>query len=429
MDNKLLINRAKEFEKEYFPCAKEWWCIEVLFTTKEDNKKWTLRGDFYQAIGHKRPVFSVYSASLFDLDEKKTYFNNYFNPVKLDTKKDKFEIKFEDAYIKGAYPDYETYIFVPAKDIHLNLKYHAESLPYWVAQQSTNGWLPWIFGYYRYGFIPNNKVEGTLKIHGKKFALKGHGYFEHIFGDFSFIKENKTQKSFKKTISIYTSLIGNWIRKQRFQIPRSIMFGTDNRAPGYDWLWAVLDNNWSIFFGNMMLWIMEGPTTGTLILTKDGINYEEFSDIYFRYNKMKYLKEYDFYYPLELEIIAKKGNELLHFKCKNITDGFEDITKLKKVVRFGFTICQVPIKLEGYYKKGDEKIDIKSFAKMEFHRTVRASGHNTLKLSVDIAKNSFGFYSRLDSHIFRKKADITLRLLPKPNFKVNLNKIDLSKLK
>lgn len=430
MENKLESNKAYEFEKEYFPCAKEWWCVEGFFTTIENNKKWSFKGDFYQAIGKDKTYWSVFSITIFDLDKNKNYFFQYADESsKLDIAKEKFYIKFGKTYIKGSFPNYQMNLFDPIDNITLNLKYKAESLPYWVAQKTTDGWLPWSLGYYRYGFIPKNKIEGTIDIDGEKLTFNGEGYFEHIWGNFSFLSMSSSRRSIKKSISMYTKLIGNWIHNQEFKIPKSIMFGTDNRAPGYDWIWAILDNGWSIFFGNMMLWIMEGPATGTLILSKDGINYNEFSNIYFKYNKMKYLKDHDFYYPIELEICATKGHEKLYLKCKNITEGFQDLARAKKVAKFGFMICQVPCKLDGYYINGNKKSSIKGLSKMEFHRTLRPLGHNSLKINFDISKNRFGIFSSFDSHYFRKKLDINFYLLPKPNLKINFDRINKPQLK
>ena len=128
-------------------------------------------------------------------------------------------------------------------DISYHQNNHAESQPYWVAQQITKGWLPWGLGYYRYGFIPKNEIKGNIIINDKKYTILGKGYFEHIWGDFSFFYLSSAKKSFKKTITIYVKLLGNWIHNQDIRFPKSIILSTDNRPPGYDWSWILLDND------------------------------------------------------------------------------------------------------------------------------------------------------------------------------------------
>jgi hypothetical protein len=58
-------------------------------------------------------------------------------------------------------------------DIKINLSYQSQAHPHWIAQDVTNGWLPMGFGFYRYSFIPNNIITGTLEIKGKKYKIEG----------------------------------------------------------------------------------------------------------------------------------------------------------------------------------------------------------------------------------------------------------------
>ena len=90
------------------------------------------------------------------------------------------------------------YFSDPINEIELDLKYHTESLPYSVAQQITNGWLPWGLGYFRYGFIPKNEIKGTITINNQKLTIVGKGYFEHIWGEFSFFYLFPSKRSIKK---------------------------------------------------------------------------------------------------------------------------------------------------------------------------------------------------------------------------------------
>ena len=431
MEKRTIAPSIIDFEREYFPCPKEWWCVEGFFTTVKNNKNWSFKGDFCQIITRSKSEVSIYSMKLFDLTSNKIYeyySGNYSS--KLESAKDKFHVKYDKSYLGGSFPTYQMYLNDPKNNLDLDIEYHAESLPYWVAQQVTNGWLPWGLGYYRYGFIPKNDITGTIKIDNELFSIKGKGYLEHIFGDFSFLNLKASKISTKKIISIYAKLFDWWIRNQKIEIPKSIMFCTDNRPFGYDWLWAVLDNGWSLFYGNIISWVAEGPTAGVLILSKNGTKYNEFGNIRFKYITMKYIPEYDFYYPTELEIISAKGNEKLYLHFKNTSEGFEDIGKSpnrKGII--GYVICQVPCTVEGYYFDGVEKISISGNSKMEFHRLLHVFGHNSLRFDFKLSKNCFGIMSNFDSHYFGKKIDINLKILPGPKLKINYNRINKSQLK
>jgi hypothetical protein len=427
---KKVTSKNNEFEKEQFPCAKEWWCIEGFLNTIKNNKKWSFKADLYQAIGRDKTTWSVYTLTLFDLVTQKTFrYNSANDSSKLQSKKDKFYIKFDKSYIKGSYPTYQTQFMDPNININLNLRIHAESLPYWIAQKITDGWLPWGLGNYRYGFIPKNEIKGKITINKQKLSIIGNCYFEHIWGDFSFYYLSAYKRSLKKTISTYTKLMGNWIHHQDIKIPKSIMFSTDNRPSGYDWIWVILDNGWSIFYGNFIFWVIEGPATGILILSKDGIKYDEFCNIHFKYNKMKYLKKYDFYYPTELELIATKKYEKLYLHIRNTHESIEDLTEEKDEKRIlGFMIGQVPSKAEGYYFNGNKKISLDGVSKMEFHRLLRRSGHNSIKFNFELSKNCFRILSNLNSHYFGKKIDINLNLFPRTKLKIKFNKINKSQL-
>jgi hypothetical protein len=420
MKKKQTTHITHEFEREHFPCAKEWWCVEGFFTTIENNKKWSFKAHLYQAIGRDKSIWSIYSITLFDLNAHKIYsYDSSNDSLKLQTAKDNFFIKYDKSYIKGSYPRYQMHFLDSINNINLNLKYNAESLPYWIAQKITDGWLPWGLGFFRFGFILKNDINGTININNQKLSIIGKGYFEHIWGDFSFFYLSSFRRSIKKTISTYAKLLVNWIHNQNIKFPKSILLSNDNRPPGYDWAWILLENGWSVFFGNMTFWLTEGLGTGILILSKDGIKYNEFSNFHFKYNKMKYLKKYDFYYPIELEINATKDNEKLYLHIRNTSKSIENLTEAtEKKGLYGVVICEIPSNVDGYYYNSNKKIIIKGLSKMEIHRLLRMSGHNSIKLNFELNKKNFGVLSSLDSHYFGKKLDINLHILPRPNFKI-----------
>jgi hypothetical protein len=163
---------------------------------------------------------------------------------------------------------------------------------------------------------------------------------------------------------------------------------------------------------------------GILIISKDGKTDNEFGNIRFKYNKMKYLKKFDFYYPNELEIKATKGNEKIYLNFKNISESFEDIftTTGRKIIR-GFAICQVPCKVDGYYINGTKKVNIGGTSKVEFHRLLSILGHNSLSINFELTKNCCYIISHFNSHYFRKKISFKLQFLPKPSLKIRFKKL------
>ena len=59
--------KRHEYDKEYFPCAKEWWCTEGFFTTEEDNKE--IEDDDREALKNK--AFDDWVTSLWDDPDNK----------------------------------------------------------------------------------------------------------------------------------------------------------------------------------------------------------------------------------------------------------------------------------------------------------------------------------------------------------------------
>jgi len=416
---------TKEDEKEHYPSVIEWWGFEAFFKSVEDNKQWGLKGSCSQFCNRKKQPGSNCIITLFDI-EKNKHFHYYSRDTsrKLESIKDNFHVKYRDCFIKGLFPDYDLCFKDPENKIELNLNSHAESLPHWVAQDITNGWLPMGSGLYRYGFIPKNKLSGTMKIKNKKYTVEGISYFEHVWGNFSYSEPLTTLGEFTKSLSKSIRLLGWWIHYHTPKIPKSIMFSTENNPLGYDWTWAVFDNGWSLFYGNILLFVMKGPAAGILIFTKDGKIYTEFANITFQYNKIKYAKDYDFYYPIDFELEAIKGKEKLHLRFKAITDPFEFLLKFKEGKSFlGFIICETPGMVEGYYTDGSKKISLKGVCKMEPQRQTTNIGHNSLKLDFLLPPKGVGIKADFNSHYFKKRINMTLNLAPQPHLRCKFKRV------
>jgi hypothetical protein len=420
-----------EDEREHYPpCLMEWWAAEAFFTSIEDKKKWSLKVAFTEWYENPQKIGSISNITLFNQDDDKHYvYCKRDDSKRLKSEIDTFYVQFEDSFMKGSFPVYNMRFINPKYDIEVNLKLEAESYPHWIAQEITNGWLPMGFGLYRYGFIPRTKLTGKLRVKDKTYNIEGIGYFEHVWGDFDYDKPFYTA-TFKKALKINLSLIRWWLKNNKIKIPKSITFTSENNPFGYDWAWAVFDNNWSIFYGNSMFWIMDGPAMGILVLTKDGKKYISFPKIRFHYNKLKYADDYDFYYPTELQINAIKGVQKLDLTFKMTTTPREYISifPYAKYIWIGLAICEIPGVVEGYYYNGLTKTKLSGICKIEPQRQIEIIGHNKLKIDIKKPPKGVGIKLDFESHYFMKKLFFNLQFAPRPKINIKTQRIDCSKI-
>ncbi len=396
----------------------EWWCAETFFKTVEDNKEWNLKAVLTEWYKENKSKLNI---TLFDKKSDR-YFSFLSEKLtsNLETKKDSCYIKYENSYIKGKFPDYEMTFEDKDNDILIFLKYHSNIHPHWISQEITDGTIPMGLGFYKYGFIPKCEVTGEMKIKEKKYEIKGIGYYEHVWGNISF--ENPFTKISKKkhTISSYAKLIGWWIHNHKIKIPKSLEFCNENNPFGYDWTWALLDNGWSLFYGNSMFFIKKGPALGILYLNKGDNSYEQFCDINFEYRKTRYIKKYDFYYPSEIKFTAKKDDKKLEliFSMVGVSREYVSLFR-KKAIWKGLVICEAPGIVKGNYYDGSKKIPINGICKIEPQRQIPRIGHNSLKLDFYLPPKGFGCKIEFDSHFLNKKIGFIFQL--KPKLKVRLN--------
>lgn len=433
-----------EDEREHFPCAAEWWCAEGFFKTVENNKKWSFNSsitvgcskDGKAVAGLKTTIFDQknnkhhkYSNLKYHGQNSSTLYNESIKHKSVNRGSEGFYVGHDDSYMKGLFPDYRIHLNDIENNILFDFNFQAKSMPQWVAQRITDGWLPWGLGLYRYGFIPKLDISGKMKIKNKIFNIEGTGYFEHVWGDWFLQNPLYAFSNVKKTFLLYAKLGGWWLHNHKIKFPKSIIFTSENNPIGYDWIWAVMENGWTIFYGNIMLWLMKGPTAGILILSKDGENYEDFCDISFLYKKTKYSKNYDFSYPTELELIAKKNKEILHlrFKMTNECNEFSQQFPEKGYWR-AFVICEAPGIVDGYYYDGKNKINLKGFCKIEPQRQISKFGHNSFKLDFLLPPKGVGASFDLNSHFLRKNIHAQIQLSPRPKVSFNIFKNDNSNI-
>jgi len=409
-------------EGDHFPVMKEWWTIETLFKTIEDNRKWNLISSFAYKLSDKTSFFQYV---LFDITSGKYVVHKDVNDdiKKLLTTKNRIDIKFEKSYISGLYPNYNIHIEDEKQDFFADMKYTARSLPHWVAQNKTNGFLPIGLNYYRYGFLPNCDLTGTLQLNNKTFNIKGKGYIEHAYGNWSYENPFKKIHDLKKTISIYTKLGKWWLSQNKPHIPKSISLTTENNIFGYDWVWGVFDNEWSLFFGNSMFWVSEGPSFGSLYVSPDGYNYLEFCNVRFRYNKVIYIKEYDIYYPSEIELIGKLDDKRIQIKFSKSTDSYEYISPYEnsKIYK-AWILCEMPGRMTGLYSDKERTVNLEGDCKIVILRLPSSFGHNSIKFDFLLPPKGVGVDINFNSHYLKKEIFTKLHFAPKPSFGFKMKK-------
>jgi len=410
-----------EDEGDHYPVAKEWWTIETLFSTKEDRRKWNLITTFaYELEGPS----CFYQHILFDITAKKPVAHRDLNDdiTKFKHTKNKVDLSYEKSFFKGLYPSYNFHIEDSKYDFIADMMYKAQSLPHWSAQDATNGYLPIGFDHFRYGWLLNCNLSGTLKFKGKNYTVDGKGYLEHAYGNWSYRNPFQQLSSLKKTFTTYMKLTNNWTSHNKPRIPKHIAFSTENNIFGYDWFWSVAQNNWSIFYGNFMCWISEGPAFGVLSISPDGKEFWDFYNVRFRYTKMRYNKKFDFYYPSEMEVVGKLGKKTVHLRVWSVTESYEYTDPYTSKIYKVFALCEMPGKMEGSLNDGNKITKLTGDCKIVPQRQSSILGHN--KLSIDVVKppKGIGMKFELDSHHFMKKIKTEFNLTSRPLFKIHMKK-------
>ncbi len=434
MTNKIISKKDKQInpwtpedEGDHYPSMKEWWCIQTFFKTLEDNRKWNLKSSFAYEL-ETPSCFFLYH--LFDITSKKFVAGKSLNDKieKLSHKKNKVDLKYEKNSIKGLYPKYKIHIEDEKKDLIAEINYNAKIYPHWSAQDSTNGYLPFGLDYYRYGWLLNCDLSGSLKFMEHTYKIKGKGYLEKTWGNFSYTNPFQKLSRFKKTISIYGNLFYWWFAHRKPKIPNQIAFTSENNPFSYDWFWGIFKNDWSILYGNSLFWLSKGPAFGVLTLFTEGNKYIDFSDVSFHYNKIKYIEEYDMYYPTDLNLTAKIDDKKIKLRVWPDCEIYEYIEKFKGNGFYrAFILPEIPGKIKGIYTDSERTVKLEGDCKIEQQRQPSKLGHNSLK--IDIIKPPKGVGVKVDfkSNYLKKMMLLNLRLAPRPKLKFDFMKIDVSK--
>lgn len=397
----------EENEGDHYPCKREWWNVDAFFVANKKN--WSVTASFEYEM--ETPACNLF-LTLFDHDNG-TYYDlgSYGDKMgALIHEKGDVNLSYNNSWMKGKYPDY--FVHFERKGIIINMHYHAISPPKFVADNISNGILPMGAGYYVYGFIPYCIVEGNISMNGRIFSINGKGYYEHVWGNWTYGSPfGKTDS--KKVLSAYYRLGKWWLSHHKISIPSSLTLATDNNMFGYDWAWATFSNNWSLFYGNVLFWITKGPAFGILYLAMPNGKYITFSNIHHEYGKMVYVEKYDVYYPSEIFIKAKEGTKklYLHFIMTSKVHAYIDTNISSKYWR-AIALWESPGIVKGYYSNGSTNISLNGKCEIEPDRQISILGHGELNMNFFTLPHGIGFDMEMVSHLLGIQFEMEIHLFP-----------------
>ena len=206
-----------------------------------------------------------------------------------------------------------------------------------------------------------------------------------------------------------------WLSQHKLVIPHRLTFTTENNPIGYDWFWGVTDNNWSILYGNAMFWLSEGPAFGLLTVTPDGKNFYDFCNVKFHYNNLVYVKEYDFYYPSDIEITGILDDKKINLRIWGTTESYDYIYPHENSEYYkALTLFEIPGRMKGTYKDDKKTLPLEGDCKIVQQRQPSVLGHNSLKLYFLKPPKGVGLDIDFNSHFLKKRINSRIQFAPRP---------------
>jgi len=343
-------------------CIREWWNIDA-FVKGEKNYSITASFEYEK----ETPAANLFF-TLFDWDENKTYdLGSYEDDISTIKCNSRYEvnISYKSSWMKGRYPKY--IVHLENEGVIVELELQAVSKPKFVLEDE-GGILPIGFGYYKYLFIPKCRVKGWIKFNGIFEKVEGAGYFEHVWGNWSY---NNPLKG--GAILHYFRLFDWWIKNKNISM-NSITVASNNPF-GYDWCWASFSNGWALFYGAIPFWVEE-MKFGIAYLC-DGEKIMELGKIYYEYLDGIFCE--GTYIPTKIKLVAE-GNEklVLIMKMDKKPHLYKDY--LNSFYWEKLILYECPGKIKGYFIN-DEKIDLDGYCEIEIERQISIFKYLLFKLN------------------------------------------------
>jgi hypothetical protein len=142
-----------------------------------------------------------------------------------------------------------------------------------------------------------------------------------------------------------------------------------------------------------------------------------------------YVKNYDLYYPADLELIGRLEDKTIQLRFWSTTDSYEYIDPHKKG-RFykAFILSELPGRLEGTFTDKEQTIPLQGECKIVLLRQAPLLGHNAVNLKVLLPPKGVGVSVELDFHSLNKRLFTKLQFAPRPKVNCHLKRIDFSQI-
>jgi len=401
-------------EGDHFPCSREWWNVDAFIRTAEGDQ-WSLTSSF--EYEQETPACNLF-LTLFNFETGARYrLGSYGDPFgTLSHSKGHVDLHYGKSWMQGSYPRYDVYF--ERKNVTVALRFEAVTPPRYVADSVSGAILPMGLGYYIYGFIPRCIVSGTLTLNNQTTEVIGTGYYEHVWGNWTYGNILQDTSNLPTVFSSYYQLARWWLSHRSPSLPLSIGFSSDNNMFGYDWIWASFDNGWSMFYGNIPFWVYAGPAFGVLYLVSDTGEYHVFSDISYEYGELTYVPERDLYYPTAITINARNGDKHLSMLCHMAYDVHTYLdTNLSSPYWQAIYLWESPGPITGQFTTGTQTVFLSGICEIEPERQVSVFGHNRFTLTIDHPSQDIGFTLEVVSHFLDAGIGVNLQVLPRPSIR------------
>ncbi|KAA0007272.1 MAG: hypothetical protein FE045_00540 [Thermoplasmata archaeon] len=395
----LSINPEKGDEKKYM---REWWNIDAFFNC---GKNFSVTASF--EYERETPAANLF-LTIFDHDSNKVYDLGAYEESIDKLIVEKNVVRYEDCWIKIGNV-YEAYF--ERKGVELYIKLEAMAPMQKIAAGIASN-LPFGFGYYNYTFISKCMASGWIKIDGSKSNFTGIGYYEHVYGNWSY---NKPMRFFSGNVLKDYMALYKWWRENMSIDFKNFTIWTNNPF-GYDWSWGFFDNGYTLFFGNIPFWIKNVPMG--IIYLYDGKKYHEFKLISYEYMEGKYYN--GSFFPTKFRIKAIDGGStlILNFEMKYKPHIYED--RLSSHYWKNLILYECPGTIYGWLN-GSKSIALNGKGEIEIERQNSIFDYALLSISLKFPY-PFGIELYFLSYLLKLSLSMQLYLAP-PFFNFSFSKI------
>ena len=382
---------------------REWWNIDAFFNC---GKNFSITTSF--EYEKETPAANLF-LTIFDLDDDMHYDLGAYEQSIDKLVVNGNVISYEDSWIKIEPPFYEAYF--NRKGIEVYIKLHSLSPIQKIAGGVASN-IPFGFGYYNYTFTSKCMAGGWIKINGSRQNFTGIGYYEHVYGNWSY---NKPFRYFSgKVIKDYFALYKWWRENMSFDF-KNITIWTNNPF-GYDWSWGFFDNGYTLFFGNIPFWIKNIPMGIAYIY--DGKRYHEFKLTDYDYINGEYHN--GSFFPTKFRMYGRNRNEslVLNFEMMHSPHIYQD--KLSSHYWKNLLLYECPGIIYGWMN-GSKSIFLNGRGEIEIERQNSIFDYALLSLSFKFPY-PFGIEIYFLSYLIKIAIQLELYLAP-PAFHFSFSKI------